>query len=497
MAPLMVIETVSSMGANCVPLPMTPPSVTELVPAGIVCEAVNPLNVTAIGCTTMLPIESNCWLPTQNRAGADRRPHRGRRAQDVQARTRALVQRAERAVQHLAALRSRDAARAGSRVGRTDRPVHIRSAGQRRVQRNIVRDCRRAVAHRDREPDRAPRRDCRRVRRRRHRHHRSKIRGEGHDGVAKHFRLSSDQQIHLFGGIDDRGDVENELAEDCRIRRHARIPDEHRRSAVRAIGRVRHNEAGRIVVQLRCAAGVRRRGYKLVVVKGDVPVDGPHIHRWIRLLARILEEDRVHHAVTVGVRSAERHDPVAVGIGLEREERAEAAVKILPGRTAIFANAVAVGWRDFSRHHSQGEGRKYLANRERSRMRICIQARIARRGIRVRRAIERGLCCDIGARRKRQGNRLRRWHERSRHRFRRVRRDAATGCAGASLQPSTKGGRLRRGCGQIDDRAGGIIRRARSTDYAGRIHAIDGAEVVRDAARPSPNQRYVQGESDH
>jgi hypothetical protein len=58
--PLMVIDTVSPLGANCVPLPITPASVTELVPAGIVCEAVNPLNVTGIGCTTMLPIDSSC-----------------------------------------------------------------------------------------------------------------------------------------------------------------------------------------------------------------------------------------------------------------------------------------------------------------------------------------------------------------------------------------------------------------------------------------------------
>src|SRR5258708_19083200 len=65
----MVVETVSPLGANCVPLPIPPPSVTELVPAGIVCEAVRPLNVTVIGCTTMVPIESSCWLPTKTVLG--------------------------------------------------------------------------------------------------------------------------------------------------------------------------------------------------------------------------------------------------------------------------------------------------------------------------------------------------------------------------------------------------------------------------------------------
>ena len=69
MFPLMVIETLSPLGANCVPFPIIPLSVTELVPAGIVCEAVNPLNVTGIGCTTMLPIESSCWPPTETVLG--------------------------------------------------------------------------------------------------------------------------------------------------------------------------------------------------------------------------------------------------------------------------------------------------------------------------------------------------------------------------------------------------------------------------------------------
>src|SRR5690242_1622509 len=63
------METASPLGANRVPLPTTPASATELVPTVIDCEAVNPLNVTGIGCTTMLPIESSCWLPTRTVLG--------------------------------------------------------------------------------------------------------------------------------------------------------------------------------------------------------------------------------------------------------------------------------------------------------------------------------------------------------------------------------------------------------------------------------------------
>src|SRR5258708_2732117 len=67
--PLMVIEAVSPLGANRVPFPIIPPSEIELVPTGIDCDPVKPLKVTGIGCTTMLPIESSCWLPTRTVLG--------------------------------------------------------------------------------------------------------------------------------------------------------------------------------------------------------------------------------------------------------------------------------------------------------------------------------------------------------------------------------------------------------------------------------------------
>ena len=49
LTPLMVIETVSPLAGNCVPLPRTPPRVMEVVPAGMDCDGVKPVKEAATG----------------------------------------------------------------------------------------------------------------------------------------------------------------------------------------------------------------------------------------------------------------------------------------------------------------------------------------------------------------------------------------------------------------------------------------------------------------
>ena len=55
-----VTETVSPGAGKELPLPITPPSVTELVPAVIDCDWVSPLNATVTAWTVTLAIERTC-----------------------------------------------------------------------------------------------------------------------------------------------------------------------------------------------------------------------------------------------------------------------------------------------------------------------------------------------------------------------------------------------------------------------------------------------------
>src|SRR5579863_9935768 len=64
LTPLMVIETVSPLAGNWVPLPTMPPRVIEVVPTGMDCDGVRPLKETVMGCTAILPMERVCWVPT-------------------------------------------------------------------------------------------------------------------------------------------------------------------------------------------------------------------------------------------------------------------------------------------------------------------------------------------------------------------------------------------------------------------------------------------------
>src|SRR5208337_4734093 len=62
--PLMVMETISPDAGNVVPLPMVPPTVTEVAPKRIDGEGVNPLNTAGTACTVTAPMERICWVPT-------------------------------------------------------------------------------------------------------------------------------------------------------------------------------------------------------------------------------------------------------------------------------------------------------------------------------------------------------------------------------------------------------------------------------------------------